>query len=78
MLSPHQLAIDSSGYIYVADNANSRIQVFDSNGNFITKFGEEGNGTGQMKFVSGVALDSSGNVYVTDTDNRRILKFSKD
>jgi tripartite motif-containing protein 71 len=33
--SPREVAIDGSGNIYVADAGNSRIEKFDSNGNFI-------------------------------------------
>ena len=31
---PHNIAIDTDGYIYVADRENHRIQVFDQNGGF--------------------------------------------
>jgi sugar lactone lactonase YvrE len=34
---PHGIAIDSKDRIYVADRSNSRIQVFSSNGTFISK-----------------------------------------
>ena len=43
--SVRNVAVDSSGNVYVADTANDRIQKFDSNGNFITKWGSYGNGT---------------------------------
>ena len=36
------VATDSSGNVYVADIDNNRIQKFDSNGNFITKWGSNG------------------------------------
>ena len=39
LISPHGIAIDSSGNVYVADYGNNRIQKFTSNGNFITKWG---------------------------------------
>ncbi len=40
--SPTGVQVDSQGYIYVADSGNSRIQVFDSSGNFVSKFGRPG------------------------------------
>jgi hypothetical protein len=33
--TPHSIAADAQGNIYVADRGNRRIQVFDSNGNFL-------------------------------------------
>ena len=40
--TPHSIAIDSQGLLYVADRANNRIQVFDQQGHFLrqwTNFG---------------------------------------
>jgi DNA-binding beta-propeller fold protein YncE len=35
---PHALAFDSKGRLYVADRGNTRIQIFDQNGNFIDQW----------------------------------------
>ncbi|MBU0702061.1 SMP-30/gluconolactonase/LRE family protein, partial [bacterium] len=72
---PLEIAVDSSGDVYVADSNNNRIQKFDSSGGFITTWGSKGNGEGQFNYPSGVAVDSSGNVYVADSNNNRIQKF---
>ena len=79
---PWGIAVDSGGNVYVGSfysyggNAiDHRIQKFDSNGNFITKWGVRGSGNGQFNNPSGVAVDSSGNVYVADYWNFRIQKF---
>ena len=76
--NPRGMAIDSSGYVYVADTANDRIQKFYSNGNFITKWGSEGTGDGEFHWPPGIAVDSSGYVYVADAGNDRIQKFDSD
>jgi len=73
---PEGVAVDSSGSVYVADTNNYQIQKFTSSGQFITKWGSEGNGDGQFNRPSGIALDNSGNVYVADTWNQRIQKFT--
>ena len=39
--SPTGIAVDSSDNVYVADNFNNRVQKFDSDGNFITKWGSK-------------------------------------
>ena len=72
---PVGVAVDSSDNVYVAESRNHRIQKFDSDGVFLTKWGSEGSGDGEFNFPLDVAVDSSGNVYVSDLSNHRIQKF---
>ncbi len=65
----------SNGNIYVADYNNHRIQVFDSDGNFVKKFGKQGSQDGQFNVPRGVAVDSNNNLYVADAGNVRIQKI---
>jgi len=37
--TPHTIAFDSSGNMYVTDTKNARVQKFDNNGTFLTKWG---------------------------------------
>ena len=74
--TPIDVAVDSSGNVYVADYGNSRTQKFNSSGTFITKWGSNGSGDGQFYYPWGVTVDSSGNIYVAYTYNHRIQKFS--
>ena len=48
---------------------------FDSNGGFITAWGSEGNGDGQLNNPYGITTDNAGRVYVADTRNNRIEMF---
>jgi DNA-binding beta-propeller fold protein YncE len=74
--NPQSLAIDSSGRIIVSDNGNSRVLIFDADGNHLTTIGgTRGSGSGEFVNPMGVAVDSNGNVYVSDMDNHRIQKF---
>ena len=75
---PYSIALDSLGNVYVADLENYQIQKFDSNGNFIKKWGSAGNGNGQLNGPTGVAIDSHDNVYVAEIHNFRIQKFDSD
>lgn len=43
---PLGIAAASSGLVYVADSRNSRIQVFNASGSFVTAWGLSGAGTG--------------------------------
>jgi DNA-binding beta-propeller fold protein YncE len=74
--SPASLAIDSSGNVLVADEGNNRIQMFNSNGTFISEWGTPGTGDGQFEEPTGIAIDSLGNVYVIDRGNSRIQVFA--
>jgi len=72
---PMGMDIDSSGYLYVADTNNNRIQKFDSDGNFKMTFGSSGIEHGQFNTPWGIDIDSYGNIYVVDTGNNRVQKF---
>lgn len=71
----HYLDVDSSRHIYVADWWNARVQIFDSDGNFLGKFGSYGSGDGQFDLPLGVLAHSSGRIYVTDYYNCRVQVF---
>ncbi len=73
--TPHEVAVDSNGDLYVSDTKNNRIQKFTSSGTFISKFGSSGTGAGQFANPLGIAFDSSGNIYVADNKNYRVQKF---
>lgn len=74
---PLSVAVDSAGRVFVADEWNNRVQVFNSAGAYLTTIGGEwGSNTSQFIGVSGVAVDAQGNVYVTDRHNHRIQKFA--
>ena len=64
--------------MYVADSGNNRVQKFDSNGNFISKFGTYGTGDGQFINPVDIAVDSSDNVYVDDSLNSKVQIYSLD
>ena len=70
------MAIDSNDNIYVADRSSNIIQVFDSDGNFITTFKEPGYPDDQFSSYAGLAIDSSDNLYVANSDNYQIRKIS--
>jgi sugar lactone lactonase YvrE len=74
-VSPYDVALDTSGNVYVSDYGKHRIFKFTSSGSLITKWGFEGTGAGAFKFPSSIALDSSNSVYVVDERNYRIQKF---
>jgi hypothetical protein len=74
--NPSGIAVNGSGYVFVADAGNNRVQVFTGDGTYVTKWGTAGPENGQFRNPYGVAADGSGNVYVADTSNHRIQKFA--
>lgn len=76
LVSPLGAAVDPAGNLYVADRGNERIQKFDADGNFITKWGVPGSGPGEMDWPSDVTVAPDGSVYVTDTTNHRVQRWT--
>lgn len=54
----NSLTIDEDDNVFVADEANNRVQKFESNGDFITEFAHPG--------PIDVAVDLQGRVYVSN------------
>lgn len=76
---PRGIAVDSSGNVWVCDENNERIQVFNSSLVFQAKTGSAGSGDGQYASNSGpidLAFDASGNLWVTDYGNARVQKYT--
>jgi sugar lactone lactonase YvrE len=74
--SPTGLAVDTQGNVYVDDTQNFRIEKLSPAGQFITAFGDYGNGDGQFTLANGLAVDRAGNIYVADTESSSIEKLS--
>jgi DNA-binding beta-propeller fold protein YncE len=72
---PRDIAISSSGNVYVTDTGNKRVQVFTPEGEFVTMFGGGGGAPGQMDEPVGIAIAADGSIYVADTWNRRVQRF---
>jgi DNA-binding beta-propeller fold protein YncE len=60
--TPHMLAMDSAGRLYVADRVNNRIQIFDQDGKFIDQWKQFGR-------PSGVYINKNDIIYVSDSQS---------
>ena len=76
-LFPTYVSVDKQGSVYVTDTLNSRVQVFDSEGAYVRRFGERGNSWGMFDKPKGVATDSFGNVYVVDSGWSNVQIFNQ-
>lgn len=62
--SPRGVAISSQGNVYVIDSDNGRIQKFDRDGNFLTKWAIKAVQTNQEAYPLRIAVDSRERVYL--------------
>jgi DNA-binding beta-propeller fold protein YncE len=60
--TPHALAMDSRGRLFVGDRQNNRIQLFDQNGNFLEEWTQFGR-------PSGLYIDAKDTLYVADSES---------
>ena len=60
--TPHAIAIDSRGRVFVADRGNNRIQIFDQDGKFLEEWR-------QFSRPSGLYIDKNDVLYVADSES---------
>lgn len=75
---PSNITVDKDGRIWVSDTLNFRIQGFDRQGKFISKFGSVGDSYVKFSLPKGVAADSEGNIYVVDSRQDMVKIFNRD
>jgi tripartite motif-containing protein 71 len=71
-----QLAVDSSGNVYLAYASRNRIEKFTPSGKLLATWGTKGAGPGQFNLPRAITVDRQGNIYVADSMNFRIQKLS--
>jgi uncharacterized protein (TIGR03437 family) len=84
LADPHDVVIDPSGNVYIADTLNARIRKVDAHGNISTFAGAGGYGysgdggpaiNAQLWYPTGLALDKKGNIYVADPGNGTVRRI---
>jgi len=65
--TPHGLAFDSKGRLFVADRNNNRIQIFDQEGSFIEQWT-------QFSRPSRIFIDVKDNIYVADSESNSVRR----
>lgn len=88
---PRALAVDAAGNLYVADQGNHRVLVYNAPfssdsvadgvfgqaGNFTTNTCNQGGiSADSLCTPGGLAFDAGGNLYISDFSNNRVLKYN--
>ncbi|AMV31876.1 Serine/threonine-protein kinase PknD [Pirellula sp. SH-Sr6A] len=76
---PQSLAVDTEGWLWVADACNHRVQVIDWTGDkprCLRMFGEEGDEPGQFKYPYSLALFGDG-LLVSEYGNHRVQRLDR-
>jgi len=67
--TPHGIAMDSAGRLYVADRENDRVQIFEPDGKFVAEWKQFGR-------PSGVFVDKQDMLYVADSQSGEKFNMS--
>jgi len=73
---PSGLVFSSNKMLYVVDNSNHRVQVFQQDDKFAFSFGSKGSNPGQFQYPVKIAIDSDNKVFVSDLHGNHISLFS--
>ena len=69
-------AVDAQDNVYVEDDSDMSIKVFDPRGKYLRTIGRKGNGPGEFARIADMALLPDGRLLVTDFETRRTSLFS--
>jgi len=72
------MALGSGNRLFITDEYNHRVTVYDTGGNYLSHWGVAGSGDGELNGPAGIAIDSTGSVIVVDQHNSRVQKFTDD
>ena len=71
---PYFATCHTNGNIFITDNGNHRVQVFDHTYSYLFQFGNDGEELA-LKNPTGITVDHQGNVIVADQCNSRLQVF---
>jgi hypothetical protein len=61
--------------LLVADGRANWVKVLDLHGKALGRFGEKGQGPGQLLLPHAICMDRHGAIYVTEITGQRVQKF---
>ncbi len=73
---PRGIALGQHGNLYVTDQNNHRVVIFDRLGEYAGEWGSYGSSAGMFIFPAGIAVASDGSVLVCDSGNHKVQRFT--
>ncbi len=73
---PYVLAIDNAGALFYSDGKESAIKVFHRDGSLQSRFGREGSGPGELRFVRNLFVAANGTIHLLDVELGRHTVFT--
>lgn len=78
LFSPTNIAIDKQNHVWVSDTGGFFVKVFDADGKFIRKIGEQGTSPGRFAMPKGIAVDRDCRAYVIDASFQLVQLFDSE
>lgn len=73
-----EVAFDAAGNLYVFDASNTRVVVFDGDGEYVRQIGKPGEGPGEIRSATGFVVLPDGSVVIADMGHRSFLIYGPD
>ncbi|MCY3613795.1 MAG: 6-bladed beta-propeller [Bacteroidetes bacterium] len=74
-----QIAVNGNGDIFVSESPRSPlVHVFKSDGTYLSRVGDQGQGPGEFRYLSGAAVGAADSVYLWELLSNRILVYDPD
>ena len=74
---PVQIITNTEGQLIISDEATHTISKFNTDGEFVSRWGTEGSGTGQFRGPAGISFTPDGNLIVIDALNNRVQEYTE-
>ena len=75
---PRSYAVDGKGFIYISDDKDPGIKVFDPEGRPVRTIGSKGDGPGEFQLITSLAFLLDGRLLALDSELNRISLFDPD
>jgi hypothetical protein len=75
---PGRFIVNVQGNVYIEDDSDMSIKVFDPQGRYLRTIGRKGSGPGEFGRIADMAVLPDGRLLVTDFETRRTSLFGPD